>query len=69
MITVLVTSVINIVAFSMTDEWMRGFNVTFALVRPKKQAGTMVLRGMAFMARMKLPFNLTVPEIKHWSRD
>ena len=67
--TVLVTSVINIVAFSMTDEWMRGFSVTFALVRPKKLAGTIVLRGMAFMTRSKLPYNLTVPEIKVWSRD
>ena len=69
MITVHITSVINIVAFYMTDEWMRGFNVTFALVRPKKLAGTMVLREMAFMAGMKLPFNLTEPEIKLWSRD
>ena len=43
---------------------MRGFDATFASASPKKQAGTMVLKGMAFMARMELPFNLTEPEIK-----
>ena len=33
---------------------MREFNVTFAQVRPNRQTGTMVMRRMALLARMKL---------------
>ena len=35
------------------DGWMREFNATFAKVRPNRQAGTTVMRGMALVARMK----------------
>ena len=34
--------------------WIREFNVTIALVRPNLQAGTIVMRRMALVARMKL---------------
>ena len=32
------------------------FKITFAIVRPNKQTGTMVMRQRPLMARMKLPF-------------
>ena len=40
------------------------FNFTFALVRPNRQAGIMVMRSMALVARMKLPFYIATPVIK-----
>ena len=47
---------------------MREFNVTFAYVRPNKQAGTMVMRWMALVARMKLPSIMAAPGIEPGSR-
>ena len=46
-----------------SDGWMREFNVTLPLVRPNRQAGTTVMRRMAFVDRMKLPSNMTAPEL------
>ena len=37
---------------------MTEFNITFAKVRPNRSAGTMVLRMMALVARIKLPSNM-----------
>ena len=34
------------------DGWMREFNVTFAQVRPNRQAGTTVMRLKALVARI-----------------
>ena len=46
------------------DGWMREFNVTFAKVRPNRQAGTTVMRPTALLARMKLPSNMAAHEHK-----
>ena len=45
----------------LTVGWMREFNVTFAYVKPHRQAGTMVMRWVALAARMKPPSNMTAP--------
>ena len=37
---------------------MDEFNVTFTYVRFDRQAGTMIMRCMALVARMKLPSNM-----------
>ena len=46
------------------DGWMREFNVTFAQVRPNRQAGTMVMRRMALVTRMKLSPNMAAQGIE-----
>ena len=50
------------------DGWMREFNVTFASVRPNRQAGTTVMRRTALVARMKLPSNMAATGIEPGSR-
>ena len=46
------------------EGWMGEFNVTFAWVRPNRQAGTMAMRQMALVARMKLSSNMAEPGIE-----
>ena len=36
------------------DGWMREFNVTFAKVRPNRQAGTMVMRRTALVTQAEI---------------
>ena len=42
----------------MMDGRMREFNITFAKVRPNRQAGTMVMTRMALVARVKRLSNM-----------
>ena len=43
---------------------MREFNITFAMVRPNRQAGTTVMWQMALAARVELPPNMVAPQIE-----
>ena len=47
---------------------MTEFNITFAKVRPNRSAGTMVLRMMALVARIKLLSNMAAPGAEPGSR-
>ena len=43
------------------DGWITEFYITFAKVRPNKQAGITVMRRITLVARMKLPSNMAAP--------
>ena len=46
------------------DGWRREFNVTFTQGRLNRQAGTIVMRQMALVARMNIPSNAAAQGIE-----
>ena len=50
------------------DGWMTEFNLTFAKVRPKRQAGTTAMRQKALAVKMKLLSNMVALGIEPGTR-
>ena len=52
----------------IADGWLREVIITFANLRSNRQAGTMLMRRMALVARMKLSSGMAAPGIEPGSR-